>query len=62
MFFLVQRSDANSFQPAEDIDPVYAQTLRSAFKSGVEILVYQASVSPEEISLLRPLPYTLYPA
>ena len=61
MFFLVQRSDATLFQPAEDIDPVYAQALRSAFKSGVEILVYLAGVSPEEISLLRPLPYNLNP-
>ncbi len=59
MFFLVQRGDAEFFQPAEDIDPVYAQLLRNAVKTGVEILVYQAYVSPEEIALSRPLTYRL---
>ena len=55
MFFLVQRVDADFFQPAKDIDPVYAETLSQAHEAGVEILVYQAKVSPEEITIHRKL-------
>lgn len=59
MFYLVQRSDANLFRPADDIDPLYADTLRQAHHHGVEILVYEANVSIEEITLGKSLPFTL---
>lgn len=49
MFFLVQRSDGKNFRPAKNIDPEYAATLKIARKAGVEILVYGAKVSPQEI-------------
>ena len=62
MFYLVQRNDAKLFRPADDIDPVYAATLREAVGKGVEILVYQADVSVEEINLGKPLPYDLEPS
>lgn len=61
MFYLVQREDADLFEPAEDIDPVYAESLRIAHDEGVEILVYQARVRPEDISIWRELPYRLDP-
>ena len=59
MFYVVQRSDAREFKPAVHIDPVYAETLTLAHNKGVEILVYQAVVSPEEITLGDPLPFSL---
>lgn len=59
MFFVVQRGDATLFQPAVDIDPVYAETLKLAFQKGVEILVYQADVSVQEINMGRRLPIEL---
>ena len=59
IFFLVQRMDATHFEPAAAIDPLYADTLAKAAKSGVEILVYQAEVSPEAIEVVTPLPFTL---
>ena len=59
MFYLVQRSDCNLFKPADDIDSVYGATLREAAHHGVEILVYQAIVSPQRIRLDKPLPYDL---
>jgi len=59
MFFLVQREDAERFEPAKDIDPLYAETLKFAFENGVEILVYQASVEPEEIKIVRKLDFDL---
>jgi sugar fermentation stimulation protein A len=60
MFFVVQREDSNSFAPADDIDPTYGKLLRKAVTSdGVEALVYQAKVSPEEIKISIPLPIIL---
>ena len=60
IFFVVQREDTGSFSPADDIDPVYGDLLRKAVKSGgVEILVYQASVKPEEIKISAALPILL---
>ena len=57
IFFIVQRADANSFAPADDIDPVYARLLRKAFDHKVEILVYQARVHPTEIRITNSLPF-----
>ncbi len=59
IFFLVQRTDADRFSPALQIDPIYAKTLLQAVKAGVMVLVYQAEVSPRGIKIIRPLPYSL---
>lgn len=59
IFFLVQRMDADRFTPATHIDTIYAKTLKQAAQAGVQILVYQAEVSPEAIQVVRSLPYTL---
>jgi sugar fermentation stimulation protein A len=56
LFFLVQRMDAESFSPADHIDPQYGQALRRASAAGVTILVYQAEVTPQGIEVVRPLP------
>ena len=55
MFFLVQRGDTFFFKPAADIDPLYAETLQYAVEHGVEVLVYQADVRPEEITIQQKL-------
>ncbi len=59
IFFLVQRIDAETFTPASHVDPTYAETLKKVAENGVKILVYQASVSPEKIEIIRKLPYSL---
>ncbi len=59
IFYLVQRLDGDRFEPAADIDPLYARTLVEAIENGVMILVYQAEVSPRSIEISRPLPYSL---
>ena len=51
MFYLIQRNDGTTFKPAVHIDPAYAQSLKEAYKKGVEILVYQAKVTPDSITL-----------
>ena len=59
IFFVVQRADAQTFGPADSIDPNYGKLLRLAIQNGVEALAYQAHVGPEEIYLTRRLQITL---
>lgn len=59
MFFLVQRMDADSFSPADDIDPDYGEELRKAHRNGIEILVYDVSIDLCSIRLNRALPCVL---
>lgn len=55
MLYLVQRSDAQSFALAGDLDPEYAQAFREARAAGVEALAYGCRLSPAEIALDAPL-------
>ena len=59
MLFIIQRSDGTIFKPAAHIDPMYAETLREVNQRGVEILVYQAIVSPDAILLNKPVKWQL---
>ena len=59
IFFLVQRSDADRFAPADDIDPAYGAALRAACAAGVEALAWRAAVSPAAVSLDRRIPVEL---
>jgi len=56
VLFCVQRADADSFAPAEAIDPVYAQTLKEVYNQGVRVLAYQARVEPDEVLITTQLP------
>jgi sugar fermentation stimulation protein A len=49
LLFVITREDGLFFSAAADIDPTYAEALEQARKKGLEILVYRASVSPEQI-------------
>jgi len=57
--YVVQREDCQIFMPADYLDPVYGKTLRQAYQKGVEILVYQAQVTPQEIAITHSLPFRL---
>ena len=59
LVFVVQRGDASSLAPADDIDPAYGAGLREAARSGVEILAWRASVTTEEVRLDQPMPVCL---
>ena len=60
MLFIVQREDVNVFRAAEALDPEYANLLKLAHKSGVEILIYQCRMGLQELSLGQSLPIELY--
>ncbi len=59
MFFLVQRSDARLFRPADSIDPAYGRGLREAVRKGVEMLVYDVRIDLEAIMLNNKIAYVL---
>ncbi len=46
IFFCVSRGDVESFEPADDIDPLYGETLRRVCPAGVEALAYSTAVGP----------------
>ena len=59
IFFLVQRTDAARFRPADSIDPAYGRELRNACQNGVEILCYDARLTLRSIALRGPVPCEL---
>ncbi len=56
MLFLVQRTDAEQFDVAADIDPTYAKAMSEAETAGVEVMVYGTRITPEAVTLGAPLP------
>ena len=56
IFFCVQREDVQKVRPADEIDPLYGETLREAIAAGVEAFACRATVRPDGITLDTPLP------
>lgn len=59
IFFLVQRMDADVFEPADRIDPSYGVELRRALENGVETLVYDVRLDIDGIALNKRIPCRL---
>lgn len=59
MLYIVQRMDLPRFTVAENIDPVYAVTLKKALNFGVEAFCYRCNVSVDGVSLDSSLPINL---
>ena len=51
LLFLVQRSDGDLFNIAEDIDPNYNKSYKHAIKSGVKVLCYDCVISKVGITI-----------
>ncbi len=56
MLYLIQRTDAQSFALAADIDPAYAAAFAAARAAGVEALAFDTVISPEGVALGRTVP------
>ena len=56
MFYLVQRTDADCFGPADCVDASYARLFWQAVANGVEIHAYEAPTTPGGVALGRKLP------
>lgn len=59
VLFCVQRADAERFEPATSIDPLYGKTLQEVYGQGVKVLAYRADVAPDEIRITTQLPVSI---
>lgn len=59
MMYCVQRMDCDRFVTAPDLDPAYDAALRTAISAGVEVLCWDCTITPEAITLRKPLPIAL---
>lgn len=53
--YCVNLTGVEAVRPAVEIDDAYAQALRQAVAEGVEVLAYGVQLTPEHISIDRPL-------
>ena len=58
-FFVIQMEDAVDFSPNESTHPAFGQTLRQAAAQGVHVVAYTCHVTPEEMTIYRPVPVLL---
>ncbi|MBA4502667.1 DNA/RNA nuclease SfsA [Marinobacterium marinum] len=59
LLFCVQHSGAQVVRPADEIDRRYGELLRQAVGQGVRVLAWKTVLSPQECTLLEPLPVHL---
>ncbi|MBI2866956.1 MAG: DNA/RNA nuclease SfsA [Chloroflexi bacterium] len=57
--FVIQREDATTFSPHERMDPLFAEALRRAAVSGVEVYAYRCRVTPRQIAIASSVPVRL---
>ena len=57
LVFCVQLTDIEEVCAAEEVDPLYTQTLAEAIAAGVEVLVYGCRLGPDEIVIDRKLTF-----
>ncbi|MGQ9531170.1 MAG: DNA/RNA nuclease SfsA [Candidatus Bathycorpusculaceae bacterium] len=51
ILFLIQRTDAYAFSPADEVDEEFGEVLRQAFKGGVEVYAYSSEFRGNKIML-----------
>ncbi|MCF7824512.1 MAG: DNA/RNA nuclease SfsA [Candidatus Marinimicrobia bacterium] len=59
VLFIVQRSDAGSFEPHWERDPKFSQALTTAVAQGLELFVYTTLIQRDGMSLMSRIPYDL---
>ena len=59
LFFCVQHTGIERVSPATLIDPAYAHALEEAIAAGVEVMAWKCRVSSREVSVCKPLPFTV---
>lgn len=59
MIYLIQRNDCTIFSIADDIDPIYAATLKNALNFGVEAYCYSCNLNKKEIIVEKNIPINL---
>ena len=59
MLYLITREDANSFSPANHVDPRYGTELKNAIENGVEVFPVLCNVNSDEITFNKILEFNL---
>lgn len=59
MLYIIQRIDVEIFSTAKQIDQEYSKALKIAYNKGVEIIPLQVKVTPENIELVKEIPFEL---
>ena len=59
MLYLITRDDANSFAPANHVDPRYGKAVAKALENGVEVIPVLCNVDSDEITYNSVLKYSL---
>lgn len=57
LLFAIQRGDCTRVDLARDLDPTYAAAFEAAVAAGVEVMCFDCTISPEEISLAGRVPF-----
>lgn len=55
VIFLIQMENVHSFSPHDDMDKEFGEALRYAYSNGVEVMAYCCKVSPDSITLDKPV-------
>lgn len=61
MLYCALHSGITRVSAAGEIDPRYRNTLEAAMETGVEVLAFAASVTPERLALTHALPFSVDP-
>jgi sugar fermentation stimulation protein A len=59
IFYLIQRTDATIFKPADTIDKVYGEKLRKAVQNGVKIITRDTRINTRVIQVEKAVPVDL---
>lgn len=59
VFFVVQMADVLDFSPNDETHPAFGAALRQAAAAGVQVLAYSCHVTPQEVTIARPVPVIL---
>jgi len=55
VLFVIQMADVAYLRPNDATDPAFAKALRDAHKAGVSILAYDCSVTPDTMTIRKPV-------
>lgn len=59
LFFVVQIKDIDSVSPNDDTHPAFGAALREAVSRGVSVCAYDCEITPDSLSIRRPVPVIL---
>lgn len=59
LFFVIQLKDVYSFSPNDVTHPAFGKALREAASKGVNVCAYDCEVTPDSLTIRRPVPVIL---